>query len=107
MLTPLGSSPSGTRRFGSWRQQFLRPTSARIIVFIEQQEPVCNDSSNTTAPWEHDSDEWRALPGGGLPAHHARELARNGTNQTAQAQHWSDYRSPVPFGRPRRAGGAG
>src|SRR5262249_15266145 len=65
--------------------QFSRPTSARIVVFIEQQEPVCNDSSNATAPWEHDFDEWRALPGGGLPAHHAGELARNGTNQTAQA----------------------
>src|SRR6059058_1345028 len=32
--------------------QFLRPTSARISIFIEQQEPVCNDSSNTTAPWD-------------------------------------------------------
>src|SRR5215470_6005778 len=75
--------------------------SVTIVVFSQQQEPVCNDSSNTTAPRKHDSDERRTLPGGGLSAHYARKLAGYGANETAQAQHRINYRSPVPVGRSR------
>src|SRR5215475_11008851 len=72
----------------------------QLAFSINNRSLSVNDSSNTTAPGKHHSDERGALPGGGLSAHYARKLAWHGADEAAQTEHGLDHRSPVPVGRP-------